>query len=315
MSLAPIALFAYNRPRHLAQTLEALKTCPLASSSELHVFSDGSRHIADRRALEQVRGLIRAIEGFARVYIHEQTQNLGLSRSIIEGVTVLSKNYGRVIVLEDDIVVSPGFLSFMNQALSHFQDEPRVMQISGYMFPIETPETLGSTVLCRVPASWGWGTWERAWRFLESDSSKLLRILKDERSRYEFNLRDTYPYVDQLRALAAETLDVWGVRWYASMFAQRGLCLYPTQSLAQNIGMDGSGAHCGFSPAYDVQLSKHESWRFPGRIEESEETLTQIREFLLRVSAPNNDRLVKSVLERAWSGVRKLKRLAKSPLI
>jgi GT2 family glycosyltransferase len=117
MTPAPIALFAYNRPTHLARTLEALRDNPLAHESRLHIYSDGPKTSRDEPAVAQVRHMIRKTDGFAEVTIHEQTANIGLARSIIAGVTELSERYGSVIVLEDDLLVAPGFLTFMNQAL------------------------------------------------------------------------------------------------------------------------------------------------------------------------------------------------------
>jgi hypothetical protein len=287
-----------------------LKICPLASDSELYLFVDGPRADADRSKVDRVRAVAHAISGFKRVKIQERQENQGLSRSIIAGVSALSKSHGRVIVLEDDMVVARGFLSFMNQALGRFDEEPRVMQVSGYMFPIAIAGAIGSTALSRVPASWGWGTWDRAWRHFEHDSDRLLASLQDERTQYEFNLQGAYPYYTQLQLQASGQLDVWGVRWYASMFAKKGLCLYPAQSLVQNIGMDGSGVHCGRSQAFDVHLSRHEAWQFPDRIEESQEALTQIREFLGRLGTTKTDGKVQSPREGTWSSVGLLKRLA-----
>jgi hypothetical protein len=312
MKLAPIALFAYNRPDHLSRTLCALKDCPLASESELYLFVDGPRHNADRSRVEQVRAVARGVTGFKRLQVQERQENHGLSRSIIAGVTDLSRSHGRVIVLEDDLVVARGFLSFMNEALRRFGEEPRVMQVSGYMFPIANAGAVGSTMLSRVPASWGWGTWDRAWRHFDGDSNRLLALLRDEQTRHEFDLQGAYPYYAQLQLQASGQLDVWGVRWYASMSVKNGLCLYPAQSLVQNIGMDGSGLHCGTSQAFDVSLSRHETWQFPNRIEESQEALAQIREFLCRRGATTNDRKAQDARVGMWSTVGLLRRLAKA---
>ena len=310
MPFAPIALFAYNRPEHLSKTLQALKTCLLASDSELYLFIDGARGDADRSKVDQVRAVAHAISGFTRVQVQEQQENHGLSRSIIAGVTALSERHGRVIVLEDDIVVAPGFLLFMNQALTRFAEEPRVMQVSGYMFPITNAGAIGSTMLSRVPASWGWATWHRAWRHFERDSGRLLASLQDKETQYEFDLEGAYPYYAQLKMQVSGQLDVWGVRWYASMFAKKGLCLYPAQSLVQNVGMDGSGVHCGMSQAFDVHLSRHEAWQFPDRIEESREALTQIQEFLGRLGTRQNEVKEQPADEKTWTRVGFWKRLA-----
>ena len=278
---APIALFVYNRPDHVLQTVSALKANSLARKSPLYVFSDGPNGSEDIAAVEAVRRFLKSVTGFEKISIRQQPKNLGLARSIITGVTELSAAYGRVIVLEDDLVVAPGFLTFMNQALQRYENELRVMQVSGYMFPVEHPKRLGQTFFCRVPTSWGWATWARAWQHLNLDSTAMLEFLRSPDRRDAFNLNGAYPYIEHLTQQAEGKLDVWGVRWYASMFIAGGLCLYPGQSLVQNIGMDGSGRHCGRSSDFDVELSVSETWKFPERLEESAPAFDAIRSFLL----------------------------------
>jgi hypothetical protein len=278
---APIALFVYNRPDHVLRTISALQANPLARKSPLYVFSDGPNDSQDIAAVGAVRRIVKSVTGFDKISVRYQPKNLGLARSIIAGVTELSAAYGRVIVLEDDLVVAPGFLTFMNHALQRYEHEPRVMQVSGYMFPVERPKRLGQTFFCRVPTSWGWATWARAWECLSLDSRGMLESLQSPDRREAFNLNGAYPYFEHLTQQAEGKLDVWGVRWYASMFVAGGLCLYPSRSLVSNIGMDGTGMHCGRSSHFEVDLSDLQAWRFPDRIEESLQAFEAIREFLI----------------------------------
>ena len=156
MRPAPIAIFAYNRPQHLARAVRALKANDLACASELHIFSDGPKQPKAVRAVEEVREVASRVTGFAKLHVYEQANNLGLATSVISGVTDLCQAYGRVIVLEDDLVVAPGFLTFMNQVLERYERESRVMQVSGYMFPVPKMRGVGSTFFCRIPTRWGW---------------------------------------------------------------------------------------------------------------------------------------------------------------
>lgn len=286
MRPAPIAIFAYNRPEHLARAIRALKANDLARASELHIFSDGPKQPSAVRAVEEVREVASRVTGFAKLHVYEQAHNMGLATSVISGVTDLCQAYGRVIVLEDDLVVAPGFLTFMNQALERYERDSRVMQVSGYMFPVTKMRGAGSTFFCRIPTSWGWATWQRAWTCLEQDSGKLLPRFTDHAVRHAFNVDGAYPYFDHLTLQAEGKMDVWGVRWYASMFLSQGLTLYPSRSLVQNIGMDGSGVHCGSSRAFDVVLSQDAGWQFPDRIEESVPAYETIRTFLLGLRQP-----------------------------
>jgi hypothetical protein len=308
MKPAPIALFVYNRPDHVLRTLSALKANPLARKSLLYVFSDGPRGSQDIPRVEAVRRSLKNMSGFDNMCVREQPQNLGLAKSIITGVTELAVNYGRVIVLEDDLVVAPGFLAFMNHALNRYSNDPQIMQVSGYMFPVKRPKRLGQTFFCRVPTSWGWGTWGRAWERLTLDSTRILESLRCPDRRAAFNLDGAYPYFEHLTQQAEGKIDVWGVRWYASMFAAGGLCLYPSQSLVRNIGMDGSGVHCGRSSHFDVNLSDLETWTFPDRIEESTPAYEAIRSFLIGMSGQKQTGAIVDLVSRLRDVAGRIKR-------
>jgi hypothetical protein len=305
---APIALFVYNRPDHLVKTISALQRNPLARHSDLHVFSDGANGSQDIPAVAAVRRFVETVTGFAKISIRRQPENLGLARSIISGVTELSAAYGRVIVLEDDLVVAPGFLTFMNHALDRYVNDEQVMQVSGYVFPVERPQRFAETFFCRVPTSWGWATWARAWERLNLDSIAMLESLQSPDRRHAFNLNGAYPYFEHLSQQAEGKLDVWGVRWYASMFVAGGLCLYPGRSLVQNIGMDGTGMHCGRSSDFDVKLSLAERWEFPHRVEESAAAFEAIRAFLIGLRAQKPTGAIVDLVSRLRQAADRMRR-------
>jgi Glycosyl transferase family 2 len=265
--VAPIALFVYNRPWHTRQTVEALQKNEFSSESDLFIFSDAARKPEAVDAVCKVREYIKTIGGFKSVNIVEREENLGLANSIIGGVSRLCEEYGRVIVLEDDLVVSPMFLAYMRTALNKYNDEPRVMQISGNMFPVLHPEALPRTFFCRVTTSWGWATWDRAWRKFEPDAKKLANMITTQKLRKDFD--SGYDYFQMLTMQGRGEIDSWAIRWYASVFLSGGFCLHPSLSLVSNIGHDGSGVHCVGSSKYSVSLSSTMPEPFPQIIEES----------------------------------------------
>jgi len=151
------------------RTVDSLLTNALAASSELHVFCDGPRP-GDEDRVQAVRDYVRSIRGFARVVVHERETNQGLSRAIIGGVSEMLQVHERVIVLEDDLRLSSGFLQFMNQALRTYADEPRVMSVSGYSFPIRYGRELPHDATFGLRASsWGWGIWRDRWQAIDWD--------------------------------------------------------------------------------------------------------------------------------------------------
>ncbi len=244
--LAPVAIFVYNRPDHTRQTVEALAANALAAQTPLHVFSDAPRDEAARRSVEEVQSYIRTITGFKSVTIIERATNFGLARSIIDGVTSLCDAFGRVIVLEDDLVISPHFLSYMNDALTRYEHKDQVMQIAGYMFPVEV-DIHEDALLLPFITSWGWATWSRAWRNFDAEAKGYERLVDDRLLRDRFNLGGHYDYFKMLRAYREGTVDSWAIRWYLSVFLHGGLALFPKKTLVSNLGFDGSGVNCAVS--------------------------------------------------------------------
>lgn len=253
-STAPIALFTFSRPAHTAQTLAALQSNLLAEQSDLIIFSDGPRHQQDQEKVKEVRTLLHQVKGFRTVQVIERETNYGLSRNIIDGVTQICREYGQVIVLEDDLVTSPYFLKYMNEALSYYANNSQVASIHGYVYPVQ--EQLPETFFLRGADCWGWATWHRAWNLFNPNGSELLKELYRQNLTQEFDFAGAYPYTKMLKGQIAGTNDSWAIRWYASAFLQNKLTLYPGRSLVHNIGNDASGTHCGSSQTFDVKVSE-----------------------------------------------------------
>jgi hypothetical protein len=253
MSHAPIALFAYNRPEHLRQTVEALRRNAGAAASALHVFSDGPRDLVASKGVGEVRRYLRSIDGFASVQVVERESNFGLAKSIIDGVNRLCETHGRVIVVEDDLVTSPHFLRFMNAGLDCYAGADLVASIHGYTYPVAG--TLPETFFLRGADCWGWATWKRAWAHFNPDGAALLRELKARDLTHGFDSDGSYPFTRMLRNQIAGKNDSWAIRWHASAYLKNMLTLYPGRSLVFNTGNDGSGMHCSTTQGYDAALA------------------------------------------------------------
>ncbi|MCX7821523.1 MAG: glycosyltransferase [Brevinematales bacterium] len=257
LKISPILLFVYNRPWHTRETVEALKRNELASESELFIYSDGAKNEEARKNVEEVRKYIHTISGFKKIYIIEREKNYGLANNIIDGVTKIVNEYGRVIVLEDDLVTSSGFLRYMNEGLELYAHEEKVASIHGYIYPLKHPEELPETFFIRGADCWGWATWARAWKYFEPDGKKLLEELKKRKLTKEFDFNGAYPYTKMLENQIKGKNNSWAIRWYASAFLNGMVTLYPRYSLVRNIGLDNSGTHCGATKVFDSHLSKN----------------------------------------------------------
>jgi hypothetical protein len=270
MIRSPIVLFVYNRPHHTRQTVEALQKNELASESELFIYSDAPKNENSVSKVNEVREYIKIVDGFKKVTIIEREKNLGLADSIIDGVTKIVNEYGKIIVLEDDLVTSPFFLRFMNEALGMYKDEPKVASIHGYIYPIED---LPETFFIKGADCWGWATWKDKWTVFEPNGQKLLDELKDKKLTKEADFNGSYGYTKMLKRQIQGKNNSWAVRWYVSAFLKNMLTLYPKQSYVQNIGHDSEGTHCtAETDVYKVVLSKKYSI---SKIETTEDTVAR----------------------------------------
>ena len=251
--LAPIALFVYRRLGHTQRTLEALAGNEGAANSDLIVFSDGPRIADPDSNVAAVRRYVRGVTGFRSVTIVEREQNCGLGNSIIQGVTQVLREHDRVIVVEDDLLTSPFFLRFMNEALAYYEHDDRVASIHGYVYPVEHP--LPETFFLRGADCWGWACWPRSWRLFDPDGRHLMSELRRRRLTRAFDLDGAYKFTKMLEGQISGANDSWAVRWHASAFLQDKLTLYPGRSLVHNAGNDLSGSHSVDTSIYDVELS------------------------------------------------------------
>jgi hypothetical protein len=270
MTNAPIALFVYNRPAHTRQLIDSLLRNEGVADSALYVFSDAPRNNAAIDPVAEVRSYIHSIKGFKSVEIIERDNNAGLARSIIDGVTYLCNEYGRVIVLEDDLLVSQWFLAYMNNAISLYKDDDRVMQIAGYMFPASL-ELEDDALFLPFISSWGWATWSRAWQHFDPEAKAYEKLSRDSELKNRFDLNGNYSYFKMLRAQQEGKADSWAIRWYLSVFMRDGLALYPIKSMVRNQGFDGSGVNCAISNIEEAALDiGFRPVSFPTKIEITE---------------------------------------------
>ena len=249
MHLAPVALFVYNRPKHTLRTLEALSKNYLSDQSELYIFSDGSKIDCDQDQLakiKEVREIIASKKWCKTVNIIESDTNNGLASSIIIGINKVLLTSDRIIVLEDDLVCSKGFLKYMNDALTIYESDRNVMHIAGYQHPfikLRSSTFFSNTMNCS-----GWGTWRRAWVQFIPDIENISKRILNKNVLIIDPL--VYRICEQIRANKNGTNSTWAVKWYCTIILNNGLCLNPNISLIRNIGFDYSGSN----PLMDLSL-------------------------------------------------------------
>lgn len=254
MSLAPVVIFTFNRLEHTKKTIEALKNNILAKDTEVFIFSDGPRNEAEALKVESVREYIESIDGFKKINIFKAERNKGLANSVINGVTDIINKYGKVIVLEDDLITSKYFLEYMNKALDLYEDRKDIWSISGYTPNIKIPDDYKDEVyLIRRGSSWGWATWKNRLELTEWGVADYDKFKKNRQERRRFNEggKDLAPMLDdQMEG----RIDSWAIRWVYSQFKNDMWTVYPIKSFVKNIGADMSGTHTSITNKYDVNL-------------------------------------------------------------
>lgn len=293
MNNAPIILFAYNRPELLRKTLTSLAGCELADSSSLFIFSDGPKANASASELQKIKE-VRAIaierKWCASVELIAAETNKGLAHSVIDGVSQIVKKYGKVIVVEDDVLLAPVFLRYMNDALELYQNDDRVVSIGSWNYFSNANDYKDDTFFFRFPDSIAWATFDRAWKLFEENGEKLMSDLKKKKLLKRFNGNLDYPYFsNMLQNQIDHKINSWAIRWTALAVLHNKLTLLPAKSLSKHIGFSPDATHEKASKDYNSDIDLNVSSIKVGPIEKAENSIAieKWRRFYLHNFIPN----------------------------
>ena len=241
--LAPICLFVYSRLSETKLTIESLQKNILASKSQLFIFSDGAKDYIDNERVQSVREYIQTIEGFAHITIYESEVNLGLANSIISGIEKIISKYNKVIVVEDDLILSSNFLNFMNQALNFYKENKRVLSISGYSFQLKYPDGYNYDVAVSLRASsWGWATWSDRWEQIDWDMKDYSSFRWNLLKHIKFNLGGS-DLTHMLHRQMNGMINSWAIRFVYHQYKYKYVDVFPTKSKVINNGFTTESTH------------------------------------------------------------------------
>jgi hypothetical protein len=293
LKLAPVVLFTYARPKHTIKTVESLIKNLNAINTEIFVYIDFPRNETDVTPNEEVINYIESIEGFKSVNIIKRTENFGLAKNIIEGVSEVLLKHERVIVLEDDMVTSPYFLDFMNQGLDKYSDQESVWHISGWNYPIDDSDLLDA-FFWRGMNCWGWATWKNRWDKFKKDPGDILDNWSADMIN-RFNLDGHHNFYSQVIGNHKGKINTWAIFWYATIFENDGLCVSPAVGYIENIGHDGSGVHCGSIDIYKTTLNRAKASRWPRDLQENTIALGRIKSFYKETELSISQKVISKV--------------------
>ncbi len=259
----PVILITYNRPLHTRLVLNSLKS---HNRKNIYIFSDGPKNNIDSAKVEETRALFKNID-WCKPKIIEREKNLGLAMSIVGAVNHVLKRHDRLILLEDDCVPQKYFFDFVETCLDKYENNEEIFGISGYTVPV--PENIRKKypndlyIFPRI-GSWGWATWKRAWQHFEPDPAKAYEKAVEKNIDLSQGGNDIPLMLNNL--LNGRIKDVWTLGWVVSVYLNNGYYIYPTLSHLDNIGMDGSGVHCGATRKFITPPAEKRPSRYPDEI-------------------------------------------------
>lgn len=237
----PILISVYDRLEHFKSCIESLQNNAISNNTIIYIASDAAKDNHSKEKIQNVRKYIKTISGFKEVILLDWDENKGQSRSIKDARDLIFQKYDGYIFLEDDNVVSPYFLDYMNYNLNYWKDDRRILYVCGYMYPINFTSNYDSVFLKEYNA-WGVGVWKNKFidvHLLDSDffmnnpeNLKLMKMFSN--TSYYILMSDLFyqkNYADGRRAFTLIYKDAYSI--------------FPRKSLVKNIGQDGSGLHSG----------------------------------------------------------------------
>lgn len=235
-SLAPIILFTYKRLETLKQCIDALKKCPEAPYSDLVIVADNQKTETDGEKVSNVRRFLPSITGFKSVEIIEREKNYGVDFNIIEGIKMMAARFPKFIVVEDDLVVKKGFLTFLNKALLQYKNHSEVLTVSAFNFVNTIPKNyLFDVYFAKRTNPWGWATWSDKINTVDWELKDKEEFLKDTKIQNKFNEWGS----DRSRMLIRtinNKIRAWDIRLDYDQFKNSTTTVYPVASLVDNIG-------------------------------------------------------------------------------
>jgi len=247
-TLAPIVLFVYSRPEHTERTLKALQNNVLVKDSKIYIFADGIRDNAnsiEKENVRKVRNIIKREKWCGEIEIIEYEENKGLAESIKAGVSQIVNKYGKVIVMEDDLITSPAFLIYMNKALDYYENRKSVFSISAYNYPeskCKIPKDYQYDVFVSLRnGSWGWATWKDRWGQVDWAASCYKTMTDQMKSGLNRGGDDVY---DLLQMWHDGKLNIWSIQFTMAHFINHAVSIVPCKSYVDNIGLDSTGENC-----------------------------------------------------------------------
>ena len=302
MSDTAIVCFVFRRPEHTRNMLASLARNSESQDLKTYVYCDGPRNAEDKKLVAEVVSIVQEFRAVLDLHLVVRTSNLGLAGSIAEGVSEILRRFEQVIVLEDDLVLSPFFLEFMLEALRTYSTTTNVISINGYFYP--SSKALPETFFLRGTDCWGWGTWRRGWNLFDSDVDSVIAKLTAQNLMKKLNYgRGTF-FSNMLIAVKRGTISSWAILWHAAGILNDSYSLFPGKSLVENFGNDGSGTHKSDGEVVSRVPAVSPVEVRPQRVQESRRGLSVVRK---QFKSYNRETRLRRIRKRVFRQARYLR--------
>ncbi len=237
----PVVVVVFNR---LALAEKMLRCLEQIKPEKLFVISDGAREQVqgEKEKVEQVRALFRDVSWPCRIYRNYSEENMGCDNRIPTGLDWVFGQVEQAVILEDDCIPSSLFFRYAQEMLARYQDDPRVMMVSGSNHAVGYAIRNSCCFTARV-YTWGWATWRRAWLHYQDGRSEWERIQKNGTLSEIYPLRTRYYVKRELNYYFNRGKCPWDYLWWISCMGASGLCAVPKVNLITNEGFGADATH------------------------------------------------------------------------
>ena len=238
----PVLLITYKR---LGTTRLVLDAISKVMPTRLFIANDGPRDQAEAALCENVRDYIEnRIDWPCELNTLYRSRHLGCGLGCSTALNWFFDNVEKGIVLEDDCVPGPSFFAFCEELLAYYENDPRIMTISGYSLAASEIKREESYSFIRYPMIWGWATWRRVWNKYDfhlkdwpdfKNNGYLERIFTNHKNVKFWN--------ELFEALYQRALDTWDYQLTFLVLSLSGLCIVPNTNLITNVGFGEGATH------------------------------------------------------------------------
>ena len=263
---APVVIFAYNRINTLKSMIDSLKRNTESKFTDVYFFIDGPKDKLDGIRVKKVIDFVKSLDGFKKVETQISKINKGLSKSVIDGLSVIFSKYDFAIILEDDLILSSNFLSYMNNSLSFYHGYDNIISISGYSNKVDVnDEYIYDSYFITRNSSWGWATWKKEWFKIDWNLKDWKKVKSDSKRFNKYCGSDCFKMLNDWKKGLNQS---WAIRFVYSQFAQQKLSVCPVKSKVINNGFNSDGTHCHGDNRFksDFDLTTVKEFYFPDEI-------------------------------------------------